>query len=111
MSITDSDSRPEVLYRLDMPAFCDGWDLEERPEDQRITVVEIPIEGLFSPMGRLNQSTHQLFPSRIAALAQGVIILKLTYEESRRMNEKRWEALEVAQEDLARLWEAEACPS
>jgi hypothetical protein len=93
----------DTLYRLDLPAFCDWLGDDPREDDYRITVTECPIDELFDKAGRLKQSTHQLFPSRIAALTQGTLILTLAYEEANRTNEKRREAIEAAREELAGL--------
>jgi hypothetical protein len=96
----------DTLYRLDLPAFCDWLGDDPREDDYRITVTECPIDELFDKAGRLKQSTHQIFPNRVAALSQGILMLTLAYEEAHRLNGKRMEAIESAQEELRGLLHA-----
>jgi hypothetical protein len=99
--MTDT-TQPQALYRLDLPAFL-AWTSEYREEDYRITVAECPVDELFDSAGRLIQSTHQLFPSRVAALSQGILMLTLDFEEAYRINEQRRGAIEVAKGELEGL--------
>jgi hypothetical protein len=95
----------DLLYRLDLPSFhgmFPGPDGEDRRDD-RIAVVEIPVADLFDEYGRLIESTHQLFPSRVAALSQGILMLTLAFEEAYRINEQRQGAIEVAKGELEGL--------